>query len=107
MQTIPEVGPNVVQINNAEFVKLTIFNEYGNTANTTVLTFSSSYQEETIANTVYTPLGGLLQVGAQNRNLRVTQGDTVISLSGIDGNNIQQVLSTKIRGSEVEVLRGF
>jgi hypothetical protein len=28
-------------------------------------------------------------------------------LSGIDGNNIQQVLSTKIRGSDVEVLRGF
>jgi hypothetical protein len=107
MQTIPEVGPNVVQINNAEFVKLTIFNEYGNTANTTVLTFSSSYQEETIDGVVYTPLGGLLAVGAQNRNLRVTQGDTVISLSGIDGNNIYTVLATKIRGSEVEVLRGF
>ncbi len=106
-QVIPEVGPNITQINNAEFVKLTIFNEYGNTANTTVLTFSSSYQEETIGNVVYTPLGGLLQVGAQNRNLRVTQGDTTIALSGIDGNNIQQVLSTKIRGSEVEVLRGF
>jgi hypothetical protein len=107
MQTIPEVGANVIQINNAEFVKLTIFNEYGNTANTTVLTFSSSYQEETINGVVYTPLGGLLAVGAQNRNLRVTQGDTVISLSGIDGNNIYTVLATKIRGSEVEVLRGF
>jgi hypothetical protein len=106
-QSIPEVGPNVTQITNAEFVKLTIYNEYGNTANTTVLTFSSAYKEETIANTVYTPLGGLLAVGAQNRNLRVTSGDTTISLSGIDGNNIQQVLSTKIRGSEVEVLRGF
>jgi hypothetical protein len=106
-QVIPEVGPNITQITNAEFVKLTIFNEYGNTANTTVLTFSSAYKEETIANTVYTPLGGLLAVGAQNRNLRVTSGDTTISLSGIDGNNIQQVLSTKIRGSEVEVLRGF
>jgi hypothetical protein len=106
-QLIPEVGPNVTQINNAEFVKVVIYNEYGNTANTTTLTFSSSYKEETIGNVVYTPLGGLLQVGAQNRNLRVTQGDTTISLSGIDGNNIQQVLSTKIRGSDVEVLRGF
>ena len=106
-QTIPEVGPNVTQITNAEFVKLTIYNEYGNTANTTVLTFSSAYTEETIGNVVYTPLGGLLAVGAQNRNLRVTQGDTTISLSGIDGNNIYNVLGTKIRGSEVEVLRGF
>lgn len=106
-QLIPEVGPNVTQINNAEFVKVVIYNEYGNTANTTTLTFSSSYKEETISNVVYTPLGGLLAVGAQNRNIRVTQGDTTIALSGIDGNNIQQVLSTKIRGSDVEVLRGF
>lgn len=153
-QTIPEVGPNVTQITNAEFVKLTIFNEYpattaanitanttyiiqtsGNTnwtsigassnsvgtfftansagtgtgtaSNVSVLTYSSSYKNETIDGNVYGALGGLLAVGAQNRNLRVTSGDTTISLSGIDGNNIQQVLSTKIRGSEVEVLRGF
>jgi hypothetical protein len=106
-QVIPEVGPNVTSITNAEFVKLTIFNEYGNTANTTVLTFSSSYQDETIDGVNYTPLGGLLAVGAQNRNLRVTSGDTTIALSGIDGNNIFNVLATKIRGSEVEILRGF
>jgi hypothetical protein len=165
-QSIPEVGSNIVQINNAEFVKVTIFNEYpytdaanitanttyiiktsGNTnwtavgaasnaigtyftanlangnatgngtaANVTVLTFSSSYKEETIpqyigntivANYVYDPLGGLLSVGSQNRNLRVTSGETIIALSGIDGNNIYNVLATNIRGSEVEVLRGF
>jgi hypothetical protein len=153
-QSIPDVGPNVTQINNAEFVKITIFNEYpytdapnitanstyiiqtaGNTdwtsigassnvvgtyftannvgagngtaANVTVLTFSSSYKNETISGNVYDALGGLLEVGAQNRNLRVTSGETVIALSGIDGNNIFNVLATKIRGSEVEVLRGF
>lgn len=106
-QNIPEVAGNVYQINNAEFVKLTIYNEYGNTSNTTVLTFSSSYKDETINGTTYSALGGLLQVGAQTRNIRVTSGDTTISLSGIDGNNIYNVLATKIRGSEVEILRGF
>lgn len=153
-QSIPEVGSNVVQINNAEFVKVTIFNEYpytdaanitanityiiktsGNTnwtaigassnsvgtfftannsgsgngtaANVSVLTFSSSYKDETINGNVYLALGGLLSVGSQNRNLRVTSGETVIALSGIDGNNIYNVLATNIRGSEVEVLRGF
>jgi hypothetical protein len=153
-QTIPEVGPNVTQINNAEFVKITIYNEYpytdaanitanstyiiqvaGNTnwtsigapantvgtyftanasgtgtgtaANVSVLTFSSSYKNETISGNVYDALGGLLSVGAQNRNLRVTSGETTIALSGIDGNNIYNVLATNIRGSEVEVLRGF
>lgn len=106
-QSIPEVASNVTQINSAEFVKVTIYNEYGNTANTTILTFSSAYKDETIGNTTYTALGGLLAVGAQNRNLRVTSGDTTISLSGVSGNNIYEVLSTNIRGSEVEILRGF
>lgn len=165
-QNIPQVANNILQINNAEFVKITIFNEYpytdanalantqtyiiktsGNTnwtavgassnaigtyftantasgnatgngtaANVTVLTFSSSYKDEVIpqyigntivANYTYDALGGLLSVGSQTRNIRATSGETTIALSGIDGNNINDVLSTKIRGSEVEVLRGF
>lgn len=106
-QNIPAVSNNAVQINSAEFVKVTIYNEYGNIANTTVLTFSSSYKEETISGQTYDPLGGLLAVGSQVRNLRATSGETIIALSGIDGNNIYNVLATNIRGSEVEILRGF
>lgn len=79
----------------------------GTANDVTVLTFSSSYKDETISGNVYLALGGLLAVGSQNRNLRVTSGETAISLSGIDGNNIYNVLATKIRGSTVEVLRGF
>lgn len=105
-QNIPEVQ-NTSQINSAEFVKLTIFNDYSNTANTSTYTFSSAYKSEVINGTTYLPLGGLLQVGAQNRDLRVTAGDTSISLSGVSGNNIAVVLGTKVRGSEVEVYRGF
>lgn len=154
MQTIPQVSNNATQINSAEFVKLTIYNEYpptvagnltanttyiiqtsGNTnwtsvgassnsigtfftatgngagsgtaSNVTVLTFSTSYKNEPIDGNVYTALGGLLQVGTQSRNIRVTQGDTTVALSGVDGNNIYTVLDTKIRGSELEIYRGF
>jgi hypothetical protein len=107
MQTIPEVSNNATSITTAEFVKLTIYNDYTNPANTSVYTFSSSYQEEVIANVTYTPLGGLLQVGAQNRDIRVTSADTTVSLSGIGANNISLVLDTKIRGSEMEIIRGF
>ena len=154
-QSIPAVANGATQITNAEFVKITIFNEYpytsaanisanttyiiktsGNTnwttvgassnavgtfftanangtagngtaANVTVLTFSSSYKDETISGNVYDALGGLLSVGSQLRNLRATSGETTIALSGVDGNNIYNVLATNIRGSEVEVLRGF
>jgi hypothetical protein len=107
MQNIPAVSGNKVRVNNAEFLKLTIFNDVSNTANTTVHTFSSAYNYETIDGVIYTPLGGLLAVGVQQRDLRVTQADTSVSLSGIDGNNIFIVLSTKIRGSKLEIFRGF
>lgn len=109
METIPAVANNKAYVNSAEFVKLTIYNEYANVANTTVYTFSSAYQYQTIDSTTYTPLGGLLAVGIQQRDIRATSADTSISLSGIDGNNIYAVLDTngKIRGSKVEITRGF
>lgn len=105
-QNIPEVQ-DTSQINSAEFVKLTVYNDFSNTANTSTYTFSSAYKSEVIGGTTYLPLGGLLAVGAQSRDLRVTAGDTTISLSGVSGNNIAIVLGTKVRGSEVEVYRGF
>ena len=107
MENIPAVANNKALVNNAEFVKLTIYNEYANTANNNVYTFSSSYQSETIDGQAYSPLGGLLGVGIQQRDIRVTSADTSISLSGIDGNNMAVVLGNKIRGSEVEIIRGF
>ena len=107
MDIIPAVAGNKTVVINAEFVKLTIFNEVGNTANTSVYTFSSAYKEETIDGQVYSPMGGLLAVGVQQRDLRVTSADTSLSLSGIDGNNIYVVLATKIKGSKLEIIRGF
>jgi len=109
MENIPPVSNNATQINSAEFVKLTIYNDYANIANTSIYTFSSAYNNTTIDGTVYLALGGLLSVGEQTRNLRVTEGDTTIALSGVSGNNIQVVLDSegKIRGSLVEVKRGF
>jgi len=107
MDNIPAVANNKPLVNNAEFVKLTIYNEYGNMANNNVYTFSSSYQSETIDGQVYTPLGGLLAVGVQQRDIRVTSADTTIALSGVSGNNIYVVLDNKIRGSKLEITRGF
>lgn len=107
MDNIPEVANSPPYINTAEFVKLTIYNEYGNSANVTVHTFSSAYKSEIIDGTTYLPLGGLLAVGTQPRDLRVTSADTSIALSGISGNNIAIVLGTKIKGSKIEILRGF
>jgi hypothetical protein len=106
MDYIPQVD-GTTQINSAEFVKLTIYNDVNNTSNVTVHTFSSAYKNETIDGVNYLALGGLLQVGSQQRDIRVTSGDTTIALSGVSGNNIPIVLGTKIRGSKLEILRGF
>ena len=157
MENIPAVANNKTNINSAEFVKLTIYNEVnvtqainivsgtqyeiktvgstpwtsigapsaaigttftanaagsgsGTAYDVSVFTFSSAYKFETIGDTTYSPMGGLLAVGIQQRDIRVTSADTSLSLSGIpadDSNNIATVLGYKIRGSKVEIDRGF
>ena len=107
MENIPAVANNKPLVNSAEFIKLTIFNDYNNPGDNSVYTFSSAYRPETIDGILYTPMGGLLSVGVQPRDLRVTASDTSISISGIDGNNIYIVLANKVKGSEVEIIRGF
>jgi hypothetical protein len=107
MQNIPAVASDPLVLYNAEFVKLTIYNDVSNSANTSVYTFSSAYTEETIDGQIYTPLGGLLAVGVQQRDIRATSADTSLSLSGIDGNNIYIVLAEKVKGSKLEIIRGF
>lgn len=86
-----------------------IANTSGTAYSVNLYTFSSSYTSDTIANIEYTPLGGLLAVGPQNRSLRVTSADTSIQLSGVSGNNIYAVLESqgKIRGAKIEITRGF
>jgi len=103
MIDIPQVN-NAPYVNNAEFVKLTIVNPDGSTV---VHTFSSSYQNETISGTVYLALGGLLMVGTQQRDLRVSSADTTVTLSGLNSDNIYLVLGTQIKGSLIEIWRGF
>lgn len=100
---IPQVN-NVPYVNNAEFVKMTVYNDDNTTS---VYTFSSSYKAETIDGQVYTPLGGLMMVGMQQRDIRVTSFDTAITLTGVGADNIYMVLATRLKGSLVEVWRGF
>lgn len=107
MQTIPAVAGNKALVINAEFIKLTIYNDVTDPSDVSIYTFSSSYKQETIDGQVYTALGGLLAVGIQQRDIRVTSADTSITLSGIDGNNIYVVLANKIKGSKIEITRGF
>lgn len=105
MIEIPQVN-GTPYVNNAEFVKLTLALSAGGTQ---IHTFSTSYKNETIDGDVYIPLGGLLTVSTQQRDLRATGYDTSITLQDVDKTNIAFVLSNDylIKGSQIVFYRGF
>jgi hypothetical protein len=107
MDNIPAVAGDPPSIITADFVKLTIYNDVANVADTSIYTFSSAYDYQEIDGQVYGPLGGMLQISAQQRDLRATSSQTSISLSGIGSENIYIVLGLKIQGAMLEIIRGF
>jgi hypothetical protein len=94
---------NQTRVISAEFVKLRIIE----TSTSTTYTFSTSYKNETIGGVSYTAMGGLIAISNQQRDLKVTGYDTTLTLAGVDPANIAMVLGKPIRGSEVEIYRGF
>jgi hypothetical protein len=89
------------QIRHAEFVKLTV----GTAA--TVYTFCNAAAPITVGGITFSNLGALLNVGDVQRDMRSTSDDMTIALTGIDPANISIILSNDIKGSLVEVWRGF
>ena len=99
MTTINAV--NSPQINHAEFVKLTV-----GTAGT-IYTFCNAAAPITVDGIIFSNLGALLSVGDVQRDIKATSDDMTIALTGIDPTNIALILSNDIKGSLVEVWRGF
>ena len=89
------------QINHAEFVKLTV-----GTAGT-VYTFCNAAAPITVGGITFSNLGALLSVGDVQRDIKATSDDMTIALTGIDSANVALILSNDIKGSLVEVWRGF
>jgi len=89
------------QINHAEFVKLTV----GNAG--TIYTFCNAAAPITVSGITFSNLGALLSVGDVQRDIKATSDDLTISLTGIASANISLILSSDIKGSLVEVWRGF
>lgn len=89
------------QIRHAEFVKLTV-----GTAQT-VYTFCNAAAPITVGGITFSNLGALLNVGDVQRDMRSTSDDMTIALTGIDPANVGIILSNDIKGSLVEVWRGF
>lgn len=101
--SIPEVANT--SISHAIFIDLTL------NANFSPVTYyiSSAYKPITIDGNTYTELGAFLQLGSITDDLKVTNGDLQIQLSGIpsDANYMDIVLSYPIKGGNVVIRRGF
>ena len=89
------------QINHAEFVKLTVG------VAGTVYTFCNAAAPITVGGNTFSNLGALLNVGDVQRDIKATSDDMTIALTGILPANISVILSSDIKGSLVEVWRGF
>lgn len=89
------------QIRHAEFVKLTVG------AASTVYTFCNAAAPITVSGITFSNLGALLTVGDVQRDMRSTSDDMTVALTGIDPTSISIILSNDIKGSLVEVWRGF
>ena len=95
---------NSPSIRHAEFVKLSV-GPLG--APAAVYTFCNAAGPVTYGGTTYSSLGALLSVGDVQRDIIASSDDMTISLTGIDPNYIAGVLSSDIKGSIIEMWRGF
>lgn len=72
-----------------------------------VLTFSDYYKSLTINGTVYDGLGELVSVTNSTSSLRAAPEEITLTISGIPADRVSEILNNKIKGSSVEILRGF
>lgn len=72
-----------------------------------VLTFSDYHKDYSFGGTTYQALGELLSVTQTTDELRASPKDITITISGVPAGNISEFLDNKVKGSSVEVYRGF
>lgn len=90
---------NSSSIRQAEFIRLTLpSNTY---------TFCNAASPITVSGLTFTNLGSLLQLSDIKRDIKATSSDLSVSLTGVDGTNVAVILGSDIKGSRIEVWRGF
>ena len=72
-----------------------------------MITFSDYHKNYTIGSITYQGLGNLLAITDNASSLRATPDDVSITISGIPTSNVTEILNNKIKGSVVNIRRGF
>ena len=71
------------------------------------LLFSNFDRPYTIDGDTYDSLGSLMSATTSANELRAVPGEITVTVSGIPNSRLQEIVSTRIKGSEVTILRGF
>ena len=71
------------------------------------LTFSDYHKDYQIDGVTYQALGELLSVTNTSDELRASTKEITVVISGIPSGNISEILTNRIKGSELVVYRGF
>lgn len=90
---------NSPHIKWAEFVRLTLPDS--------TFTFCNAASNITVDGITFEGLGALLDISEINRNVKSTSADLKVSLTGIEPDNVALILSQDIKGSKIEIWRGF
>jgi hypothetical protein len=90
---------NSPSIRVAEFLKLTL--------PTTNYYLCNAAAPITVNGNTYNALGSLLGIDEIQRNIKANSADLKVSINGIDPNNISLVLGSDLKGSKIEIWRGF
>lgn len=97
-------------IENGLFVKIEV-DQYRTTAGQTpspaVLTFSDYTRSVTIGSDTYTALGNMLGITSSTSELKVTNTDITITISGVPNTSLREIIYSRLKGSRVTVYRGF
>lgn len=86
-------------ISYAEFVRLTLPN--------VTYTFCNAASPIEVDGISFEGLGSLMGISEVQRNIKANSADLKISITGIDPNNVAVLLGMDIKGSLLEVWRGF
>jgi len=90
---------NSASIVQAEFIRLT--------TSTDTYYFCNAASAITVSGMTFTNLGSLLSISQIDRNIKATSTDLTIQLAGVDGSNVAVVLAANIKGSNIDIWRGF
>lgn len=86
-------------IKHAEFVRLTMPDA--------TYTFCNAAAPITFGGVTYQGMGSFLGISEIQRDIKASSYDMRLMLTGIDPNNIAMILDSDIKGSTVEIWRGF